>query len=268
MKVGVGICTYNRPEFLKQSIEGVKKHLMDVADVILLYNDGSSKGKKEYAKIYENLPEKIVYKNATKNKGVAHAKNWLLKKMLDAGCDYLFILEDDIIIKSPKAVTEYVRLSNESGIEHFQFVHHGNANEGKLVLSDKGIDLYRNPVGAWCMYTRRVLETVGLFDERYMNAWEHVEHSWLIANAGYTTPWGASVCDLTKSRDYLKEIPNSIENSSIRPRGDFLANSINGLILWKQKYPRQFPLEHILSGLLKEEAKEYAKLGKKNPRYE
>jgi GT2 family glycosyltransferase len=268
MKVGVGIVTYNRPDYLKQCIAGVKKNLLDVADVILLYNDGSNKGFKEYQSIYKTLPEKIVYKHAKKNKGVATAKNWLLKKMYDAGCDYMFILEDDIVIDSPKAVTEYIKKSDESGIEHFQFVHHGDANKRKKVMTTKGVDLYRNPVGAWCLYTKKVLEVVGLFDPVYMNAWEHVEHSWLIANAGYTPPWGASVCDLSNSKKYMHEIPGSIDNSSIRPRKDFLANSINGLIRWKQKYPRQFPLEHILSGLLKEEAREYDKLGIKNPRYE
>lgn len=268
MKVGVGIVTYNRPDYLAKCLDGVKRHVLPVVDMCLLYNDGSDKGVKRYNHIYSKLPEKIVYKDAKKNQGVAVAKNWLLKSLYDSGCDYMFILEDDIVIKSSKAVTKYIEKSKESGIEHFQFVHHGDANKGKPQYQTKGVSLYRNPVGAWCMYTRKVLEEVGMFDPVYKNAWEHVEHSWLIAHAGYTPPWGASVCDLSDSKKYLEEIPNSIENSSIRVREDFLANSINGLIRWKQKYPRQFPLEHILSGLLKEEDEAYAKLGKKNPRYE
>lgn len=265
MKIGLGITTYERPDYLKQCLEGVIKHLLPEVDVCYIYNDGSKN--KAYKEIYQTLPEKVKYRHNPKNKGVAHAKNWLLKRMLADGCDYLFLVEDDIIAKDPKAITEYVRLSQESGIEHWGFAHHGKANKGKLMLRKRGIDLYRNPIGAWCMYTRKVIEEVGYFDEHFINAWEHVEHSWRIAKAGYTPRWGMSVADLTKSKRYLREIPGSIENSSIKPRTDWMANNINGLIYWKQKSPRDFPLQHILDGLLKEEDDEYKRLGVENPRY-
>lgn len=242
---------------MSQVLDGVKKHLEPVLDTIWVYNDGSDV---EYPKIAYNS-------HRERNKGVAHAKNWLIKKLLKEGCDYIFLAEDDIVPKSPKAITEYIKLSDKSGIEHMMFAHHGKANEGKVALRTKGIDLYRNPIGAWCLYTRKVIEEVGLFDENFKNAWEHVEHSWRIARAGFTPPWGACVADLTKSQEYLEEIPGSVNNSSINARDDQMANKINGLIYWRQKWEREFPLEHILQGLLEEENNAYVKLGKKNPRY-
>lgn len=259
-KIGVGITTYNRPDYFKQCLESVTK-LLPVVDSIWAYNDGSTKN-------YDvEIPEGVRYYNSNHNKGVAHAKNWLIKKLLKEGCDYIFLLEDDILIKSPKAVTEYVRLSDESGIEHMMFAHHGKANAGEPGLRSNGIDLYRNPIGAWCLYTKNVLEAVGLFDEHFLNAWEHVEHTWRIAKAGYTPPWGMVVADVTDSQEYLAEIPGSIKKSSINARSDHMANKINGLIYWQDKNPQDFPLGHILESLLKEEDAAYAKLGKKNPRY-
>lgn len=262
MKVGIGITTYNRPDYLKQCLEGVK-NVLPVVDSVWVYNDGSKR--KEYDEVYKEN-EEIKVKHAQKNKGVANAKNWLLKQLIKEGCDYLFLLEDDIILKSPKAVTKYIEKSKASGIEHFMFAHHGEANKGKLVYATRGLELYRNPIGAWCMYTKNVIEEVGYFDEVFINAWEHVEHSWRIARAGYTPSWGMSVVDVINSKQYMEEIPGSIDNSSIKKRRDWMANNINGLIYWQDKNPQDFPLGHILESLLAEEAEEYKRLGIENPR--
>jgi GT2 family glycosyltransferase len=249
--IGLGISTYNRPDYFARCINSVQAQLFDVADFIFVYNDGSDKKyAKQYKEIYKILPEKIKVKHSPINKGVAHAKNYLLKRMMESGCDYMFLLEDDILVKSPKAITEYVRLSDESGIEHFLFAHHGTENDGKLYMSEKGIDLYTACIGAYCMYTRNVIERVGYFDENFMNAFEHVEHTFRVARLGLTTPF-PTYPDLTNSRDYLEEIPGSIDDSSIRPRKDWLINVANALLYWASK-DRGFPFRDKLNSLLEE----------------
>lgn len=250
MKVGLGITTYNRPDYLDKCLEGVKSHLQDVIDSCYLYNDGSIKGKTEYKQIYKTLPKKIKYKHSIKNMGVGHAKNYLLKRMMDDGCDYMFLLEDDIVPQSPKAITEYIRLSDESGIEHFLFAHHGTENIGKLCLSEKGVELYTACIGAYCMYTRQVIEKVGYFDENFKNAFEHVEHTFRISRAGFTTPF-PTYPDVENSQDYLKEISGSIGNSSIRVRSDWLINIIQALSYWQEK-DKDFPYADKLEKLLME----------------
>ncbi len=250
MKVGLGITTYNRPEYLKQCLDGVQQHLLDSVDVCFLYNDGSNKGEKEYKQIYKTLPKKIGYRHNPKNKGVAAAKNYLLKRMMDEGCDYLFLLEDDIVPQSPKAITEYIRLSEASGIEHFLFAHHGKENIGKLYMSEKGVELYTACIGAYCMYTPQVIEHVGYFDENFVNAFEHVEHTFRVAKSGFTTPF-PTYPDVAQSEEYLKEIPNSIDNSAIRARQDWLPNIVRALVYWQQK-DKDFPFADKLKSLLKE----------------
>lgn len=249
--IGLGITTYNRPDYFVRCINSVQAQLFDVADVIFVYNDGSDKKySKRYKEVYKILPEKIKVKHNPENRGVAHAKNYLLKRMMEAGCEYMFLLEDDIIVKSPKAITEYVKLSEESGIEHFLFAHHGTENEGKLYLSEKGVDLYTACIGAYCMYTDDVIEHVGYLDENFKNAFEHVEHTFRIARSGFTTPF-PTYPDLTNSREYLEEILGSIDNSSIRPRKDWLPNVMSALLYWDEK-DQDFPFRDKLEGLLKE----------------
>lgn len=259
MKIGIGVTTYNRPEYLRQCLDGIRK-IESAVDVVYIYNDGSSE---DYSSVEV---EPFKYYEAKKNRGVAFAKNWLLRKMLADGCDYMFLCEDDIVPLSAKAITEYIRLSEKSGIEHFMFAHHGPVGKEKFAGTVNGVDLFSGCVGAWCMYTRRVIETVGFFDEDMMNAWEHVEHTMRIAKAGLTTPWGVFP-DVHGSKKWLKDIPGSIDNSSIKVRPDWMANTINGLIYWKQKSPRDFPLQHILDGLLAEEDEEYKRLGITNQRF-
>ena len=248
--IGLGICTYQRPEYFKQCVEAILENAIDAVDVCFAYNDGSKIGEKEYRKIHKTLDPRIKYRYMPVNKGVAHAKNYLLKRMMEAGCDYMFLIEDDILIKSPKAITEYVRLSDESGIEHFLFAHHGPANVDMLFHQMNGVDLYTACVGAYCMYTRNVIEQVGYFDEEFINAMEHVEHSFRIARAGYSTPI-PTFPDITASREYLAEIPGSIDNSSIKQRDDWTPNIIMALEHWKEKDP-EFPYAEKLASIKKE----------------
>lgn len=250
MKIGLGIVTYQRPNYFRQCTEAVTEHALDVVDVCFAYNDGSKIGSKEYRKIHKALDPRIKYRYMPENRGVARAKNYLLKRMYDAGCDYMFLIEDDILIKSPKAITEYVKKSEESGIEHFLFAHHGPANKGMLFHRTNGVDLYTACIGAYCMYTRNVIEKVGYFDEELFNAMEHVEHTFRISRAGYSTPI-PTFPDLTKSKEYLEEIPGSIDNSSIKARSDHVPNIILSLEHWQAK-DHDFPYSEKLEQIKKE----------------
>jgi len=74
-----------------------------------------------------------------------------------------------------------------------------------------------------CFYTRHILEKVGLYDESYTNAFEHVDHSYTLAKKGYTTPywWWP---DIANSLDYVEEQACSEHSSAIRPRKDWQSN--------------------------------------------
>jgi hypothetical protein len=165
-------------------------------------------------------------------------------------------MEDDILIKDENVFNQYIKTSVLTGIKHFNYALQGPANKKgskgfdsleeraklnnltepnprQIVTYPDGVEvaLYPNSVGSFSYYNREVIEKIGLFDKVYKNAWEHVDHTLEAYKNGFTTPywWFA---DINKSWDYIEDIENSIENSTI-------ARSET----WKQNYKRG--LEHF-----------------------
>lgn len=223
MKTGLGTTTYNRPEYFKQCIESFK---YVNPDFVCAYNDGS------HYELEMNHPE-IEYFESPVNKGVATAKNWLLHRMMDEGCDHIYLLEDDITFTGD-ALSLYLEVADKSGFQHLNFAHHGNANTDRKLYGDQWVEYYPHLVGAFSYYSREVIEKVGYFDDRMKNAYEHVQHTWRIAGAGYTSPFWM-FADAANSKSVLQEIPGSIDNSSIRIRDDWDKNTQEALDLWRQQ---------------------------------
>lgn len=235
MKLGIGLSTYNRPDYFRQSINSGIKHLLNLVDVFYVYNDGSDKKfEKEYKEIYKTLPEKIKVIHCGENHGVAFAKNRLLEKMMDDNCDYMWLWEDDIIIKDEKAVTGYIDSAKNSGFSHLCFAYHGPMNQEGPMYKDQWLEYHGACIGAWCMYTREIIEKVGYFNEKMINAFEHVHLTKRIGDQGFCPPFGLFI-DAAGSKDWLEEIPGSIDHSSIRPREDWQKNIDNALKTWQEE---------------------------------
>lgn len=242
MKVGVGICTYNRLDYFKQSFNAAIDKLRDVVDVWCVYNDGSDKDSEYYDEflnlVEETYPDIKIF-NPRSNGGVAKAKNTLLKHMMDQDCDYMFLLEDDIIIKDEKAVTGYIEATKQSGFTHLCFAYHGPMNK-KPLYADQWLEYHGACIGAWCLYTKEIIEKVGYFNEKMINAFEHVHLTKRIGDLGYCPPFGLFI-DATGSKDWLEEIPGSIDHSSIRPREDWQSNIQKALQIWKEEDGQGLP---------------------------
>lgn len=240
---GVAFITCNREDFLHQSMDsfkwGIHKYSPDEDNVIVV-NDGKP------------LEKDLLYGDLIQNEenlGVGKSKNIAFKELLDRGFDNIFIIEDDIVQKDRdiNVFDKYIEYSHNTGIQHFMFGYHGPANKGGV---SKGAPLPRavieykddikvllnlHCVGAFCFYTRQCLEEVGLFDEEYHNAFEHVDHSYMIAKAGMIPGywWWP---DIDKSYEYLDEIECSEHSSSIRPRSDWQENIMKGAERFYEKH--------------------------------
>lgn len=204
-----------------------------------MHDDGSDKKHNaEYRRAFSKIPNATIQVSPI-NEGVAKSKNHLLRLGLKSGCDWLFLCEDDIVVQSPEAITAYIEACKTSGLDHLSFALHGPANQGGPVRADDTLAYYPHSVGAWCIYSKRCLEDVGLFNEHLHNAWEHVELTLRLARAGYTT--GAyEYADVVHSEQFIAEIPGSIEKSSIRPRSDWQSSIRDGLRFWSENMPETF----------------------------
>jgi len=253
-KIGVGIITCDRPDYLKKLISSLKDVFIDDLYIV---NDGQSKIDAGDIKVYNNIPSR---------QGVGSTKNRALKYLKD--CDYIFIIEDDVIIKNKDVFQKYIEASKITGIQHFnygpgspfnrkqnvQFDLHNrhelnqNSEPDPRVTIDYGkikISLYTHVAGMFSFFTKEVLQKVGYIDEQFYNAWDHVDHTYRIIKAGYHPPfwWFA---DIEDSHKYLGEVEGAINNSAIaKQTREWFENVNKGREYYLQKhghYPNQPPL--------------------------
>ena len=248
-KIGLGIITCNRQDFYEKCINSV---VPCPIDEIVTVNDGDP---------YDITVPRGHLIQHKKNKGVGVSKNEALQYLIDKGCEHLFLIEDDIMITNSKVFVKYIDTAAKSGLWHLMFGYHGPANkdENKVPIPRMGVkytgdcEVSFNPncVGAFCYYHKGVIKNVGYMDEKFKNAWEHVEHSYRIVKMGLLPAywWWP---DVTNSFTYLDEMACSEDSSVIRwedpekkkPKKDWMDNIQSGGKYFHEKhgfYPTTVP---------------------------
>jgi len=211
-RVGLGILTYNRPEAFRVCVESVIEHLSDVVDDFFVYNDGTDVyWRPAYKEVEKTLPKHWKVRSPTQNRGVATGKNWLLKQMMAAKDEYLFLCEDDNEILDSRAVTAYIEAHKTTGIHHLNFAYQGELNLNGPETFWEGLPIFPHCVGSYSFYTRDAIKLVGYMDEKFENLLEHVEHTNRIVRAGWTTPFWC-FADVPDSEKYIRaqEIGSSL----------------------------------------------------------
>jgi GT2 family glycosyltransferase len=257
-RVGVGIVTYNREEYLGTLLNSLPK-----VDHLVLVNDGEA--------LQLELPDLTYIKNE-KNLGVGVSKNKALQHLMEnTDSEYLFLFEDDIFVKDPAVFERYIEVIEKTGLQHLNFSQHGVCNKTAAgaprpvaVIEYKKIQVpfYIACVGAMSVYTRKCIETVGYMDERYFNACEHVEHSHRIHLAGMS-PGFWWYADAPDSHKLLGDHGWSLETSTIHQRPDARENIARSDAIFKETYgavPREMPRQELEEFLrhLKQIKKQYA----------
>jgi glycosyltransferase involved in cell wall biosynthesis len=216
-EIGVGILTYNRPDYYKQVIKNIPR---DKIGTLIVVNDGEN----GYVKPEPGIDEVVL--NLTQ-KGVSKSKNIILKYLISKGCKHLFIIEDDILIKNKNVFEEYIKAASSTGIHHLCFEKiAGNEKNLKFTLEQPdGVKLgfYHNPQGAFMYVHANLISKLGFFDENYHNAFEHIDFAYNLINKQVMPPFWYFP-DLLNSEAYLTDIEGSSENSSITDKGPYKEN--------------------------------------------
>ena len=237
-KIGLGIITCDREDFFKKCYKSIPTKLVDV---LVAVNDGKKlKGKYPRAHLIEHKT----------NMSVGVSKNDAFKYLLEHDCEHIFLIEDDIVIKNPAVFKQYINAANETGLQHLMYGYHGNANKvdyesgGKpnprVVIeynNDIKIALNANCVGAFCYYHKDLLDKIGLIDETYVNAWEHIDHSYSAVKQGLL-PGYWYWPDIANSYDFLDEQAccQEIEKGAIRKDPEWEKKMITGAKHFHSKY--------------------------------
>lgn len=257
-KIGVGIVTYNREEMFKKCVASIP----DV-DTIVVVNDGTP-----YApSVYPSKVKEVIQHSSNKCVGVS--KNEALRYMMQDDCDHLFLIEDDTEILQPNAIEKYIKTAEGSGIWHLNYgpgspfnrvqdpnllkldlagrhLLDQNAKPNpRLVYScDNGekVALYQHTVGMFTYCLRGIIKAVGYHDEKFRNAWEHVDLTYRIIKLGLHPPfwWFADIAD---SDQYVREMKDAIQNSVIANNKEEWQKNVTEGAKWYSHKHGHFPAQ-------------------------
>ena len=240
-KIGVGIVTCNRKEKFKQLLDQVAS--ASYVDYIYAVKNRDF----DYGDCFQNRSgdPRMTFMHQPLDVGVGACKNMILKKMLDDGCQHLFLVEDDIQVKVIEVFKAYVDTALAFNLQHLIFgaVYTPPSWELDPIIAtftneDKAIDLYGNLHGGFVYFSRECIQYAGLFDEQYVNAVEHIDHTYRICMMQMYTPFWA-FADIHYSRKYLEDLQPS-SPSTINDRSELQRQRMAfGFNLFYKKYGKQ-----------------------------
>ena len=177
-----------------------------------------------------NYPyETVVSKRTAKDKNIA------FKKLVEAGCKYIFWIDGVKIIDN--LVFEHYRIiSQKTGWECIVTSINEPSNQAPL-YSDAYVTYWPFPSTSFVMYTSHALETAGYFDENFENdTWDDVEHIHRMGNHALTGTWGLFVT-LKDERGFLESDPKRTEKE-LKPKEVLEEN----MKYWQGKDPERYPI--------------------------
>lgn len=220
-RIGIAISTHNRADVLKRALSQHMQFLPAGALVVVI-DDGS--------KPAAVVPDGVQLIRHETSLGIVASKNASLSALMDAGCEHLFLWDDDAWPIADNWHLPYI----ESPEPHlaYQFLDLAGRNKlndmSVLYRDDKHI-AYTGQRGVMLYYHRSAIEKVGGFDPVYgRGMYEHPDLALRIYNAGLSTWAFADVAGSEKlihSMDEYEEVARSIP----RPERESLAKA-NALI--------------------------------------
>lgn len=224
-KIGVGIITYNRPDYFEQCISKMPWHKIDECIVV---KDGGG----EYYNVAES--DNFYYHEYAENGGNCRSKNKAFEYLLDKECKHIFLIEDDMLIKDESVFEKYIETAYRTGIYHLMFLKVADNMEHKRLTID-GLDLHRNAQGSFMYALDSVIRHVGEWDLGFKNAFTHIDWTYRAISAGLM-PQFWWFPDVENSQDLIEEIPGSTDNSSITNKGKYNENWQQSAKHWIDKY--------------------------------
>lgn len=243
-QTAVALITCNREDFLHKALDSIDR---DSVNQIFVINAGA---------FLKKTPEDVKLIQCTRNPTVVGiAKNIALREMKNSGYDFLFLMEDDVIVKNSKVFEKYIDTAMDSGLWAGQLSYgtHGGAGGGNVdndgnplkrvtvQYTKNKVDLYKHSLHAFVLYHANTLQHIGYMAENYINAAEHLDQYYtaFLKNLGCHY-WNFP--DIEDSFEYLEDIDSNHENSIIRNSSDFTKNFSTSWGIFKEKFG-MFPHE-------------------------
>lgn len=209
-RIGIAISTHNRAGVLSQALEHQLRHLPSGALVVVV-DDGSQPP--------AVVPDGVRLIRHDKSLGIVASKNASLTALMDAGCEHLFLWDDDAWPVADGWWLPYI----DSPEPHlaYQFLDLAGArklNDIAVLYRDEQHIAYTGHRGVMLYYHRSVIERVGGFDPVYgRGMYEHSDLALRIHNAGLTS-W--AFADVTGSEKLIHSLDEHEQVERSVPRHD------------------------------------------------
>jgi len=226
--IGIGLITYNREEKFNRVLSSIK--LDQIGHIVAVKDGGKS--------FYNELPytdQKVEFHQLKENIGVGRCKNFILENLLQKGCEHIFLLEDDCLVKDNNVWDYCVSFAEESGLLHFNWNDYRHGRFATAEFDKHKAALCHNTEASFSYFHKTFLEDIR-FDENYMNAWEHIDIELQGEKKGFLPPfrWFVSPSDLNL---YLEDIDSN--DSSITNRENYHERVINGHHYFEKKWGKK-----------------------------
>ncbi|WNP33594.1 glycosyltransferase family 2 protein [Enterobacter kobei] len=206
--IGIAITTHNRSDVLKRVLEQHIKHLPAGALVVVV-DDGS--------KSAAVVPDGVQLLRHESSLGIVASKNASLTALMDAGCEHLFLWDDDAWPVADNWHLPYI----ESPEPHlaYQFLDlagRNKLNDMAVLYRDDRHIAYTGQRGVMLYYHRSAIEKIGGFDPVYgRGMYEHPDLALRIHNAGLST-W--AFADVVGSEKLIHSMDEHEEGTRSIPR--------------------------------------------------
>lgn len=219
--IGIAITTHNRPDVLKRAIEQHMKHLPSGALMVVI-DDGSTPA--------AVVPDGVQLIRHEKSLGIVASKNRSIEALVDAGCEHLFLWDDDAWPIADNWHVPYI----ESPEPHLAYQFKDLAGQKKLndmaeLYRDNKHVAYTGQRGVMLYYHRSAIEKVGGFDPIYgRGMYEHPDLALRIHNAGLTT-WAFADVVGSEKLIYSLDEHEQVNRSVPRPEREALVKRNVGI---------------------------------------
>ncbi|WP_455852704.1 glycosyltransferase family 2 protein [Pantoea endophytica] len=178
--IGIAITTHNRHAVLSRALDHQLKHLPAGALVVVI-DDGSSKP--------VAVPDGVKLIRCDMSRGIVASKNECLEALIDAGCEHLFLWDDDAWPIAGGWEQPYIDSPEPHLAYQFQdFATGKKLNDIAVLYRDDNHVAYTGQRGVMLYYHRSAIEKVGGFDSVYERGmYEHSDLAMRIHNVGLTS---------------------------------------------------------------------------------
>lgn len=171
--ISIAVTTRNRRESLRECIKSLNRYT-PVNVPIFIIDDCSDT---------PNYPEDYADYRFEERAGISRVKNKSIELCYATGSDFIFCLDDDVRVLCKDWYLPYVN----SGQHHLSASFYPETRSNDRFFSN-GIELkhHRCGHGYAMMFSRQCVNSIGGFDTRFNNKYEHCDMSRRIFNAGLT----------------------------------------------------------------------------------